>query len=285
MSGQAGGESPSTSVVGTAKWLASASGALAAALAAGLQFTGLGEARSPIWSIVAFIGALVACSLVIWFASRVILPAYDSLAALKPLQQQLRKRVASERSKASKARGPLADPTEIDLFAEHDDMFLYLQPSWTRSPAELLHDLRTAAPGTVDAARTAVREMLEACNAYRARERYRHLLFALAGAGALLAVCIPLLAINVAPPTSDTDFKDARSIEIRFADTPDGLVGESCQSTATFEALAIGGSYLNPDVRVAAQNGCGGVNMTLRIDDEYQLVDVREGPTAEGESD
>lgn len=260
----------SSGVVETAKWLATTSGALGAFFAAGLQFTDLGDAQHQLAATSAFLVALSATGLVLASASKVILPAYDSLAEIGKRQLELQEKLARSSEAPTVPR-----PTSLDRFAEHDPLFRHLQATWSETPAQLLHRLRDAVDETeAQKVRGEIDSMLEACNAYEARQRYRALLRAIAVAAVLLAASIPTFALAISPAHTGGDIPHPLAVEVLFTAPPSALDSDECNVRAPFDGLTVGGDLIAPQVRLPAQNGCRGVVVHLSPGDTYRLLDL-----------
>ena len=281
-------------ITATAKWLTGAAAGLAATSAAGLQFTGLGDARHAGVAIAAFVIALVAAALVIGFGARVLLPAYDTIAGLRDHELDV--------MTAKQSSAPGVGRSEMAQLAERDELFAFLHARWSETPSEVRDRLKqarsaataatalakaghvatavvaqrtAAAAGALDAlgqARDQLDDMLDAANAFRARQRYRHLLAALTVAALLLAGSVPAFAWAISEADGPPRIEAPTAVIVTFANLPAELHTDECDPDSEFNALAVDGTFAEPTVRVPAQSGCRGAQVELTSSDAYQLA-------------
>lgn len=254
-----------------AKWLIAAAGGVLAAAVAGLQLVGLADARSPELAVAAFATVFVAAGATIAAGGRVLMPAYDGLADLSTEQLDMRLEIPT----LPPGTFPSDDLSEVEKFGYIKPLYVHLASISTDSPEQLLEERRQATQSTTRAAVTVrITEMLGACNAWEARRRFKAMLLVLVGAGIGVVIAVPTFAWAVSPddePESPA-IETALAVVVEFASVPDEMHTDAC-SNEPFTALAVGGTFERPLIRVAPQHECRGGTVRLEPADDYRLAD------------
>ena len=238
-----------------AKWLIASGGAVVTASVAGLQLSGLTDARSAWLAVLSFVVITMAAGAVIASGSAVLAPAVGSLGDLR--QREDDAAVASSRWNPPRPDAPL-----LLQFAYADPLFRYLYSAgFRRTPSQVL-ELALTEEDPAEGALT-TRRMLAAVDTFEVQQRFKKLRIVCAISGAGLVIAVPILALSLDTKESPVRITEPMPVLVQFSGPAPGL-GTACDTTQPLEGVAIGGSLAEPRVAFLAQGKCESATIEIR---------------------